>query len=69
MKRAEAAPAPTPAKPVAQAKQDIKTAYLSMSELDGPHMKDVIDVADGAALVLGFVSPDLELDDVARKVK
>ena len=69
MKRAEAAPAPTPAKPVAQAKQDIKTAYLGMSELDGPHMKDVIDVADGAALVLGFVSPDLELDDVARKVK
>ena len=69
MKRAEAAPTPVTAKPVAQAKQDIKTAYLGMSELDGPHMKDVIDVADGAALVLGFVSPDLELDDVARKVK
>lgn len=69
MKKAEAAPKPVQPKPTIAAKQDIKTAYFSFSELDGPHMKDVIDVAEGASLALGFVSPDLSLDDVAQKIK
>ena len=69
MKRAEAAPTPTTPAPQASAKKDITVAYLGSGELDTARVKQATDVADGAALVLGFVSPDLSLDAVASKIK
>ena len=66
--RAEAAtPAPVP--PAATEQTDIKTAYLSKSELTALRLKDLADVAQGAAMIVGFVSPDLDVPEVARLIK
>ncbi len=48
---------------------DIKTAYLHESELDASHLKDLCSLPQGTALVLGFVSPDLDMPSVSRKIK
>ncbi|MDY6350027.1 MAG: FIST N-terminal domain-containing protein, partial [Selenomonas sp.] len=69
MKRAEAAPTPTAPAPQASTKKDITVSYLGSGELDTARVKQATDVADGAALVLGFISPDLSLDTVASKIK
>ena len=53
----------------APAKSDIKTAYLDYNGISAAAVKDLCDVAEGAHLVLGFVSPDLDLADVAAKIK
>ena len=69
-KRAEAAtPAPTPVSPAVTELSDIKTANLAKSELTALRLKELVDVAEGAALVLGFVSPDLDVPEVARLIK
>jgi len=68
-KRAEAAPATAPAVPAAAELSDIKTAYLAKSELTALRLKDLVDVAEGAAMVIGFVSPDLDVPEIARLIK
>ncbi len=50
-------------------KPDIKAAYLSESELGSSKITSLCDVAEGVALILGFVSPDLNMDSVARSIK
>ena len=64
-KRAEAA-TPAPVSPAVTELSDIKTAYLAKSELTALRLKELVDVAEGAALVLGFVSPDLDVPEVAH---
>ncbi len=68
-------PAPGP-QPVARAsrtatlaKQDIKVAYLNEHDLNSNALKALCDVADGPALILGFISPDLDMDHVAQSIK
>ena len=57
-------------KPVAEAgQQDIRAAYLDEHELNASHLKQLCDVAQGPALVLGFISPDLSMDSVAQSIK
>ena len=71
-RKAEAAPQATPATPVSPAAvnlTDIKTAYLSKSELTALRLKELADVAEGCAFILGFVSPDLDVPEVARLIK
>ena len=73
MKKVEAAsPAAsrvTPTAPVVSTQQDIKVAYLGMNELTAVRLKDLADVAEGCALIMGFVSPDLNLSEVAQAIK
>ena len=73
MKKAEAAsPAAarmTPAAPVVSTQQDMKVAYLGKSDLTAVRLKDLADVAEGCALIMGFVSPDLNLSEVASAIK
>ena len=66
----------TPVQPVVNekrndtsAKQDIKTAYLNENELDSRNLKDLCDVAEGSAFILGFISPDLNMDSISRRIK
>lgn len=49
--------------------EDIRIAYLTRSELSEAKLKPLFNVPDGAALVMGYVSSDLTLDDVARAIK
>ena len=48
---------------------DVRTTYLAASEINSSTVKELCDVAEGVHLILGFVSPDLSLDDVARKIR
>lgn len=74
-KKAAPSPAPsasavtTTARIAAQEQQDIRIAYLSSNELDARNLKTLCDVAEGPALILGFLSPDLNPDDVARALR
>ncbi len=52
-----------------QPQKDIRTAYLNVRELDARNLKTLCDVAEGPALILGFISPDLSMDSVAQAVK
>lgn len=47
---------------------DIKTAYLTCDQLDQNHLEQLCQVANGAALVIGFISPDSNIDAVAKKI-
>ncbi|HCB92850.1 MAG TPA: histidine kinase, partial [Selenomonas sp.] len=62
------APSVKKAQPV-DVQKDIKVMYLGVNELDATHLKQLCDVAQGPALVLGFISPDLSMDSVAQSVK
>ena len=53
----------------AVSQQDIRVSYLNENELDKAHLKTLCDVSEGAALILGFISPDLDMDKVARAIK
>lgn len=76
-KKAEAAPspvaerlktsAPAPVRPAST--KDVKTVYLHKSELDAAHLKDLTDVAEGCALIMGFVSPDNDVASIAAAIK
>ena len=75
-KKAQASPLSPAAKPAApaahvaaQPQQDIRTAYLSEHELDAGNLTSLCDVAEGPALILGFLSPDLSMDRVAQTIK
>lgn len=48
---------------------DMKATYLAESELSGSKLGDAVAVADGVALAIAFVSPDLSLDTVASKLR
>ena len=48
---------------------DMKSAYLSRSELTAERLRELYDVPGGSAIVLGFISADLAMDDVARAVQ
>ena len=48
---------------------DMKASYLTDSDLSTSKLDDALNVADGAAFVLAFVSPDLTLDSVAAKIR
>ncbi len=48
---------------------DIRTSYLEANNINARTVKELCDVAEGVHLVLGFVSPDLNLDDIAGKIK
>ncbi len=52
-----------------QPQKDIRAAYLSARELDARNLKTLCDVAEGPALILGFISPDLSMDSVAQAIK
>jgi ABC-type transporter Mla subunit MlaD len=47
----------------------MKTAYLGKNELTATRLKELADVAEGCALMMGFVSPDLSVPDIARTIK
>lgn len=49
-------------------KLDMKATYIKESELS-TKLDEALNVADGAAFVLAYVSPDLNLDSVAAKIK
>ena len=67
---APSVPAQTHQAPIAAAKkQDIRVEYLREAELDSGNLKNLCDVAEGPALVLGFISEDLDMNRVARTVK
>lgn len=48
---------------------DMKASYLTEGDLTTSKLDDALNVADGAAFVLAFVSPDLTLDSVAGKIR
>ena len=48
---------------------DMKSAYLSRSELTAERLRDLYDVPGGPAIVLGFVSSDLPMAEIARTVQ
>ena len=48
---------------------DMKSAYLSRSELTAEHLRELYDVPGGPAIVLGFVSSDLPMAEIARTVQ
>ena len=50
-------------------KPDIKAIYLNENELNTNKLNSLCNVAEGAALILGFISPDLSMDSVARSIK
>ncbi len=60
---------PVAATVTAASGQDIRTAYLERHELDAPHLKELCNLPDGTALVLGFISPDLSMDTIARTIQ
>ena len=48
---------------------DMRSAYLSRSELTAERLREIYDVPGGPSIVLGFISADLAMDDVARAVQ
>ncbi len=60
---------PGPAPSASSPKQDIRVKYLREDELDARNLQDLCDVAEGPALVLGFLSEDLDMDRVAGAIK
>ena len=55
--------------PAASDLPDIKTGYYGIAEINTAAIRDLCAVADGAALILGFASPDFPLADVASTIK
>lgn len=48
---------------------DIKVAYLTASELNSAALTPLFEVAEGPALVVGYVSPDNDINSVASDIK
>ena len=48
---------------------DMRSAYLSRSELTAERLRELYDVPGGPSIVIGFISADLSMDDVARAVQ
>lgn len=49
--------------------QDIHVAYLDAGNLTTEVLQNAMRVADGAAVVLGYVSPDNDMETISRKIK
>ena len=58
-----------PSSDISSSTPDTKVAYLTASELDYAHLSPLFDVAGGPALVIGYVSPDNDMDTVATSIK
>ena len=71
MNTAEAASAPMPPAPAAQAvsQPDTKVEYLSANDLNTSTLTPLFEVAGGPALVIGYVSPDNDFHRVASSIK
>ena len=71
MKTAAAAPLKKSTEPLPAVSDlpDIKTGYYGIAEINAAAIRDLCAVADGAALILGFASPDFPLADVASTIK
>ena len=76
--RVDAKPLPQVQKAAAQNKApagrdlqgaDVAVCYLHRSEIARENLAPIASLPDGVALVLGFVSPDLDLTDVGRAVQ
>lgn len=68
----QAIPVPAPANrpvPAVSSQQDIRTGYLGRDELTPDRIQSLADVAEGCALMMGFVSPDLDVSEIARTIK
>lgn len=50
-------------------KKDIQVAYLSKSQLHRERLEELCDVADGIALMIGFISPDNDIAAVAMSIQ
>ena len=48
---------------------DMRSAYLSRSELTAERLRELYDVPGGPSIIIGFISADLSMDDVARAVQ
>lgn len=48
---------------------DMRSAYLSRGELTAERLRELYDVPGGPSIVIGFISADLSMDDVARAVQ
>ena len=48
---------------------DIKTVSFSRSELTAERLRELYDLPGGPAIVLGFISPDLSMEDTARAIQ
>ena len=48
---------------------DKRSAYLSRSELTAERLRELYDVPGGPSIIIGFISADLSMDDVARAVQ
>ena len=48
---------------------DIKVAYLGANEINSEKLKSLCDLPEGVALILGFLSPDLNMDSVAGSLQ
>ena len=75
-KKAYASTAPLAAKGIAGTAhsainhvQDIRVKYFHRGELTSAALKEMFDLPEGAALVVGFASADLDLTDVADAIK
>ena len=49
--------------------EDIRVTYFPDGNLPADTLRQALDVAEGAAIVLGFVSVDTDLADVGQKIK
>ena len=52
-----------------ETKPDIKVAYLNESELNANNLNSLCNLAEGVALILGFISADLDMDRIARSIQ
>jgi len=48
---------------------DTKVAYLSSDELNSTNLTPLFEVAEGPALVMGYVSPDNDMHSVSSSIK
>ncbi|MGM9572409.1 MAG: hypothetical protein ACI3ZR_09360, partial [bacterium] len=48
---------------------DIKVVYLHKKELTKNNLTEACRVPDGPALILGFVSPDLDMQKASAEIK
>ena len=70
VKTVSAAPRPVPAAGAPSAElPDIKTAYLRLSEVNAKTIGDLCALAEGPALVMGFLSPDIPVQDATAALK
>ncbi len=58
-----------PAPVAAQQGKDMKVAYLGQNELTELKLKELCDLNGGPAMIIGFASDDVDIEQTARKIK